>query len=269
MVVAITGASAGIGKALAEQLSARGARLALCARRLERVEELNRALGGKHLAVRADVAERAECEAFVAATLDRFGRIDTLVCNAGYGSYKLAWQMPPDEVRRMFAVNVFGTTDCIHAAVPAMLRQDPREGVRGQLVLVSSAAARRGVPYLGPYAATKAAQLSLAEALRVELRAQRIAVSSVHPIMTQTEFGTVAEAGGDVKLPRTLGTSQTVDHVARAMVRAIESPRPEVWPHWPTRLALGIAAVMPRVADRIMKRYLRQVEAANDPGRGA
>ncbi|MEO6437195.1 MAG: SDR family NAD(P)-dependent oxidoreductase, partial [Tepidisphaeraceae bacterium] len=168
MVVAITGASAGIGKALAEQLSAGGARLALCARRVEKLEELNRALGCGHLIVKTDVAERADCEAFVAKTIERFGRIDTLVANAGYGLYRLTHEMDGDDVRRMFATNVFGTTDLIHAAVPHMMKQDFRLGdkVRGQIMIVSSAAARRGVPYLGPYAATKAAQLSIAEALR-------------------------------------------------------------------------------------------------------
>jgi short-subunit dehydrogenase len=264
MVVAITGASAGIGKALAEQLAARGARLALCARRVEKLEAFNAALGGGHLIARADVAEPADCEAFVAATLERFGRIDTVVCNAGYGLYRLAADFSGDEVRRMFATNVFGTTDVIHAAVPAMRRQEPRDRWRGQLMIVSSAAARRGVPYLGPYAATKAAQLSLAEALRVELRPERIAVTSVHPIMTGTEFGRVAEASSDIKLPRHLGPTQTVAHVARKMVAAIETPRPEVWPHQPTRLGLTLATLFPRLADRVMGRYYRHVREANE-----
>src|SRR5687768_14543730 len=121
MVVVITGASAGIGRTLAEQLAARGAKLALAARRVKKLEELNRALGGAHLTFRADVSIRDDCEALIAAAIDHFGRIDTLVCNAGYGSYKLVSDTSPDEVRRMFATNVFGTTDCIHAALPHML----------------------------------------------------------------------------------------------------------------------------------------------------
>ena len=132
-------------------------------------------------------------------------------------------------------------------------------------MIVSSAAGRRGVPYLGPYAATKAAQLSLAEALRVELRPDRIAVTSVHPIMTSTEFGQVAEASSGVSLPREMGPTQTVEHVARKMVAAIERPRPEVWPHQPTRVALAFAALFPRVADKIMATYFRRVQAENQP----
>jgi len=263
MVVAITGASAGIGQTLARQLDARGARLALCARRLDRLEALNRELGSRHLVMRVDVASPADCAMFVRGTIEHFGRLDTLVANAGYGQYRLTHEMSGEDVRKMFATNVFGTTDLIHAAVPHMLTQDPRDGVRGQVMIVSSAAARRGVPYLGPYAATKAAQLSIAEALRVELRGRGVAVTSVHPVMTTTEFGDVAEFGGDVKLPRMRGPRQTVDHVARAMLRAIERPKPEVWPHQFTRVQLAFAALFPRVADFIMAKYHQGVEEAN------
>ena len=263
MIVAITGASAGIGRSLAEQLDARGARLALCARRLDRLEELNRAMGDRHLILRADVASPADCALFVGRALEHFGRLDTLVANAGYGQYRLTHEMSGDDVRKMFATNVFGTTDLIHAAVPHMLKQEPRDGVRGQVMVVSSAAARRGVPYLGPYAATKAAQLSIAEALRVELRDRGIAVTSVHPVMTKTEFGTVAETGGTIKLPRHSGPATTLERVVATMIRAIERPKPEVWPHQWTRVQLAFAALFPGTADVIMDRYRRQVDRAN------
>jgi len=264
MVVAISGASAGIGKALAEQLAARGAKLALCARRVERLEEMCRTFGGNHLCVRADVAVTADCQLFIFRALEHFGRIDTLVCNAGYGMYKRTHEFTPQEMRAMFATNVFGTTDLIHAAVPAMEKQSPRDGkLRGQIMIVSSAAARRAPPFLGPYSATKSAQLSLAEALRVELRPLRIAVTSVHPIMTKTEFGQVAEGRGDVKLPRSGRASQSVDHVALRMIAAIEKPTTEVWPHRLSRLALVMAGLFPRLADRALSKYRRNIEAEN------
>jgi short-subunit dehydrogenase len=263
MVVAITGASAGIGRELAQQLDARGARLALCARRLDRLEELNRTMGNRHFLMRTDVASATDCGMFVLRTLEHFGRIDTLVANAGYGQYRLTHEMSGDDVRNMFATNVFGTTDLIHVAVPHMLKQPPRDGVRGQVMIVSSAAARRGVPYLGPYAATKAAQLSIAEAMRVELKDNGIAVTSVHPVMTKTEFGDVAETAGDVKLPRMRGPRQTVDHVARKMLAAIERPKPEVWPHQFTRIQLAFAMLFPRVADFVMAKYHQSVVEAN------
>jgi len=103
MVVIITGASAGIGRALAENLSGRGARLVLAARRLERLEELNHSLGGKHLCVRTDVSRREECENLIAAAASRLGRIDTLVCNAGYGILR-----PVAETTPQSPINPYG-----------------------------------------------------------------------------------------------------------------------------------------------------------------
>lgn len=264
MVVVITGASAGIGKALAEELSARGAKLALAARRADRLEELNRALGNRHLCHRTDVSVRQECEALVSAAVAQFGRIDTLVCNAGYGILRPVAETTPEQMQDIFQTNVFGTVDCVRAAVPHMLRQETVgeasarsvEPCRGQVMVVSSAVARRGLPYFGAYSATKAAQLSLAEAMRVELRPQRIAVTSVHPIGTDTEFGDAAyrRAGGG-RIARIRGEfRQTARAVALAMVRAIERPRPEVWPARPSRWALGVATLMPRFVDRVMAR---------------
>src|SRR3954463_8648405 len=118
MVVVITGASAGIGRALGEQLAAGGGKLVLPARRIERLEELNCALGGGHLCVRTDVSRREGCEALIARAAEHFGRIDTLVCNAGYGTIRTVAEMTPDEMHQIFATNVFGTVDCVRAAVP-------------------------------------------------------------------------------------------------------------------------------------------------------
>jgi len=254
MVVIITGASAGIGRALAENLSGRGARLVLAARRLDRLEELNRALGGRHLCVRTDVSRREECEGLIIAAADHFGRIDTLVCNAGYGILRPVAETTPQQMQDIFQANVFGTVDCVRAAVPHMLKREPAGGWRGQVMIVSSAVARRGIPYFGAYSATKAAQLALAEAMRVELRPRGIAVTSVHPIGTDTEFGEAAErrAGGG-RIGRVPGeVRQSAGRVARAMARAIERPVPEVWPFAPSRWALSLATLVPRLVDRVM-----------------
>jgi short-subunit dehydrogenase len=275
MVVAISGASAGIGRELAMRLGdcEPNAKVALCARRTDRFaifEEMNHDLchpnGMPFLCLRADVSRTEDCEMFIARAIEHFGRLDTLVCNAGYGMYKKTADFTPAEMREMFATNVFGTTDLIRVAVGAMAKQQPRPGEkwRGQIMIVSSAAARRGVPFLGPYSATKAAQLSIAEALRVELRPLRIAVTSVHPIMTKTEFGSAAESKpGSAKLPRGERFTQTVEHVVKRMIKAIERPIPEVWPHRPSRWALGMAALFPRMADRMMGKYASDIEREN------
>ncbi len=255
MVVVITGASAGIGKALAEILHPRGAKLVLAARRLDRIEELNRALGGNHLALQTDVADPAQCASLVRRTVEHFGRLDTLVCNAGYGVLRPVAESSADEILQLFQTNVFGTTDCIRPAVPVMKFQEIRGGWRGQLMLVSSAVARRGLPYFGVYSATKAAQLSLAEALRVELKPDRIAVTSVHPIGTETEFGEAAKKAGNNAsgIQKINGeVRQSAETVARKMLKAIEEPRPEVWPFAPSRWGLSAATLVPGLVDRVM-----------------
>jgi uncharacterized protein len=274
MVVVITGASAGIGKALAEALHPRGARLVLAARRLDRIEALNRQLGGNHLVIQTDVADCSQCEALIHQTVEHFGRLDTLVCNAGYGVLRPVADSSPDEIQRMFQTNVFGTTDCVRAAVPVMRRQEPAGGWRGQLMIVSSAVARRGLPYFGVYSATKAAQLSLAEALRVELHPDRIAVTSVHPVGTETEFGEAARIAGNNKegIQRISGeVRQSAETVAKRMVRAMEYPRPEVWPFPPSRFALGVATLVPGLVDRVMAKRVVPGDVTDIPsptGRG-
>jgi NADP-dependent 3-hydroxy acid dehydrogenase YdfG len=263
MVVVITGASAGIGKALAEALHARGAKLALAARRLDRIEALNQQLGGGHLVVQADVSDQAQCESLIQRTADRFGRLDTLVCNAGYGILRPVARSTREEILQMFATNVLGTTDCVYAAVPIMKAQEPSGGWRGQVMMVSSIVARRGIPFYGVYSATKAAQLSLAEALRVELRRDQIAVTSVHPIGTETEFGDAGRkaAGHNLAIKQIRGEyRQTAETVALKMVRGIEKPRPEVWPFELSRYGVGLATLVPGFVDRLVSKRVSPEE---------
>lgn len=238
--------------------------LAMSARREDRLTALNQSLGGKHLVVPADVSRQADCFKLIETTLQRFGRIDTLVCNAGYGFYAAMKDTPPERIRAIFETNVYGTTDCIAAALPTMLGQPVRDGYRAQVMIVSSFVARRSVPCLGPYAATKAAQLSIAESLRVELRDKQIAVTTVHPIMTHTEFGVAAEAMGEIKLPRDGDAmTQTVEHVVGLMMAGIRKPRAEVWPSRPSRWVAGLGTLFPGLMDRGMLKYFRNLQRAN------
>ena len=198
-------------------------------------------------------------------TFDHFGRLDTLVCNAGYGLVRGMGEMTADEARDIFRTNVFGTTDCIATAVPRMRGQSERDGVRGQVVIVSSAAARRGLPYFGAYSATKAAQLSLAEALRVEEKPRGIAVTSVHPVGTKTDFFDTAEerSGQKINLPGRSPFQQTAAQVAAAMLKAVEKPRPEVWPLRIARYGLSFSTLFPGMTDRAMRKARDQIAAEN------
>jgi short-subunit dehydrogenase len=271
MVTVITGASSGIGRALAMDLAGRGGRLVLAARRLDRLEELARDLGGEHCCVAADVSRPDDCRRIIAMAIEKFGRLDTIVCNAGYGFARPFDAMSEEDIRHIFDTNLFGTIECCRRAVLAMKNQEPRNGFRGQLMIVSSACARRGLPYFSTYAATKAAQLSLAEGLRIELKPFAIAVTSVHPVRCQTEFfSTANDLSGMDPAALAEGSKQSPSAVAASMVRAIEKPRGEVWPKALSRLSLSIAVAIPAAVDRVMcgirDRMLREHENKSGSG---
>ena len=253
MVTVITGASSGIGRALAVDLAARGATLVLAARRLGKLQEAARMCSGEHLCISADVSCPQDCRRIIDAAIEKYGRIDTLVCNAGFGFARPFDAMTEEDIRKIFDANLFGTINCCQAAVSQMKQQSPRDGFRGQLMIVSSACARRGLPFFSTYAATKAAQLSLAEGLRIELKPSQIAVTSVHPVLCETDFFTTAnDLSGMSPAALAHGAKQSPQVVARRMVAGIEKPVRELWPKKMSRLSLLIATALPGVVDKVM-----------------
>jgi short-subunit dehydrogenase len=260
MVTVITGASSGIGRALAINLAASGGRLVLGARRLDRLQALQREIGDDHWCRRIDVSCPENCNQIVSAAVEKFGRLDTVVCNAGFGFARALDSMSADDIRRIFDTNLFGTIECCRNAIAIMKRQELRDGFRGQLMIVSSACALRGLPYFSHYAATKAAQLSLAEGLRIELKPFDIAVTSVHPMLCETDFfSTANNLSGMNPAALAQGGKQSPQYVADRMARAIERPRRELWPKPMSRLSLHIAAMMPGVVDKVMGRIRDQL----------
>jgi len=255
VVVAITGASAGIGRATALALARRGSSLALCARRedvLDAVGEEVRRLGGQALVVAADVSHEADMNRFVARTVEHFGRLDVMICNAGFGIYGTIDQIAAADMRRLIDVNYMGTYHAARAALPVFRRQ-----AAGHVVIVSSIVGKRGVPYVGAYAATKFAQVGLAECLRAELVGTDIHVTVVYPISTETEFFQVMtrESGHPT---RAAGPRQSAERVADAIARAIERPTPEVYPYRLAKWLAIINAVAPGLSDRLVKRWGRK-----------
>jgi short-subunit dehydrogenase len=253
--IAITGASSGIGRATALRFARSGHAIALAARRLDRLEavanEIRRA-GGQALPIAADVTREADMQSLVERSLEHFGRLDVLVCNAGYGLYGAIDQIPPARMRQIHEVNYMGTWHAISAALPVFRRQGT-----GHIVVVSSIVGRRGVPYMGAYSATKFAQVGLAECLRAELRGTGIHVTVVYPISTETEFFQVMTAESGFAT-RASGPRQPPEDVAEAIHRAVARPVPEVYPYRKAKWLAVIAAVAPSFADGLVQKWGRK-----------
>ncbi len=259
MRVAITGASAGIGRALAVALARQGAHLALAGRNQEALDALLAELGGGHRIWRCDVAVEADCVRFITEAHAALGGIDTLACNAGIGLFRRIADTTTAEWRQVLDTNLLGTTACMAAAIPLMRVQPLRDGWRGQIMITSSVLALRGLPDYGAYCASKAAQLMVAQAARVELAADRIAVTSVHPARTVTGFNAAAERLSNRRktAPSRFEPGHTPEAVAAAMVAAMTRPRPEVWPRLGSRSVFHLLAWWPRLADAILARHKR------------
>lgn len=216
-VAAITGASAGIGAAAARALTAEGAAVVLGARRTDRTEQLAAELGERATAVEMDVRRPEDAARLVESALERFGRLDALVANAGIGAYGGIMDLSDEQLREMMDTNIAGTVWPIRAVVPHFL-----EAGGGDIVIVASVAGLRGAGDEAVYAATKFAQVGLAGALDRELRRQNIRVTTISPGGTATEF-----AMGAGRTPDMPGLAEMLrpEDVAAAVVTVLRQPK--------------------------------------------
>ena len=185
-VALVTGASSGIGEATAVALAAEGAKVAVAARRVDRLEALAKRIeadGGEALVVEADVADEAQARAMVAATKERFGRLDILVNNAGVMLLGPIVGADPEDWRRTLSVNVLGLMYATHAALPLLLDQGG-----GDVVNLSSVAGRTARAGAGVYNASKWAVNAFSESLRQEVTARHVRVTLVEPGAVVTEL---------------------------------------------------------------------------------
>jgi len=227
-VVAITGATAGIGRAAARQLVAKGAKVALGGRRSERLDELVAELGADNaVGVVMDVRVPADNARLVAAAVEKWGRLDSVVPNAGIGMYGGILDKTDDELAEMMDTNYAGTVWTVRAAVPTLL-----EAGGGDIVIVSSVAGFRGGEDEAVYAGTKHAQVGLAGSLDRELREKGIRVTLICPAGTATEF---AVGAGRVEDDPRFANWLTAEDVAHAIVSTLEQPRSlrtAIWTLW-------------------------------------
>jgi short-subunit dehydrogenase len=258
-VVVVTGASQGIGKALALGLAPQRLRLVLAARdeaALNAVAAECRARGAEALVVRTDVADEASCRALVERAVRDFGGIDVLVNNAGMGMlarFEDVTDLSPYE--RLMRVNYLGSVYPTFYALPHLRRS------RGQIVAVSSLAGLSGVPMRTAYAATKHAQIGFFDSLRVELRGTGVDVTVVCPYWVRSEIRRRA-AGPDGK---TVGASpvredevMTAEECARLMVRAMERRQRLLVMTFRGKLGRWVKLVAPALVDRMSAAAVRK-----------
>jgi uncharacterized protein len=244
--VLVTGASRGIGEAIARAFAKRGATLGLLARRREPLDELAAQLSGEgHVPLVADVTDPDA----VAAAVKEFGDVDVVVANAGITHYRPFAQLPLDEARHMNDVNWLGTIYTVWAALPGML-----ERRRGHIVIVSSGGGVRGFPSAAVYNGTKSAQRGFAEALRHELNGTGVSVTTVYPgeIATSLHDHELDHMPDWYRLDRRAPAGPLGEQVAEAVVN---DQRELFYP--PLVRMLRIAnGISPRLGDLVLRRIL-------------
>lgn len=253
-VVVITGASRGIGAAVAVAAAEKGARLGLIARSRSDLESVLASAGGNGAIAVADAADRSALTSAIGALQGELGPVDVLVANAGVGAYGAFADIDPAVIEELVRVNVVGTMDAIRAVVPTMISRKT-----GHIVTIGSIAGRIGGPFEAVYSATKFATVGLTEALYVELSPHGIGVSLVNPGPVRTEFFDARGHGYDRARPKQV-TAQTV---AADVIRAVEAGRTETYVPRQLRPAVVARHVAPPLYRWGVKHSFRRELAAD------
>jgi len=216
-VAVVTGGSAGIGRATARELLAAGARVVLGARRRDRLEAIEAEFPGQAVAVEMDVRSPDQCRRLVSTAVERFGRLDSLIANAGIGMYGGILDRTDDELQTMMRTNIEGTVWSARTAVRYF-----RAAGAGDIVIVASVAGLRGGADEAVYAATKFAQVGFAGALDREVRTDGIRVTAICPAGVETEF---ALGAGRTEGDPALADYLRPEDVAYAITTVLGQPR--------------------------------------------
>ena len=264
--ILITGASQGIGQALAVTAAARGARVLAAARNaglLAQLAEQVRARGGTIETVQCDITGPADRQKLADAAVQRFGGLDILVNNAGIGATGHFADVGAERVRAIFEVNFFGLTETTRVFLPLL-----KQGNRPAIVNISSIAGKRGIPARSEYSASKFAVQGFSEALRAELAKDGIDVLVVCPGLTQTNFSqNMIEQKALVPLDHMRGMSS--EQVAERTLRAIENGHNETILTFKGKLIVLVSRFLPWFADFFTRRKIRELFQAEIAARRA
>jgi short-subunit dehydrogenase len=234
-VVFITGASSGIGEALAIEFAKRGAALGLLARREDVLKDLVakvESAGGKALALPADVTDASAVKEAAERLKEKFGRIDVLIVNAGIGGTSDTRAMDVDHITKIIKTNLIGAVNSVAAVVPTMLDQQS-----GHIVAISSLAGYRGLPKSSAYCASKAGMTAFFESVRVDLMGSGVDVSTISPGFIKTSL----TSGRANKMPYLMELEDGV----KKIMRAIEKRKKFYAFPWQLATLVRVALVFP------------------------
>jgi len=252
-VVVITGASSGIGEQSAEEFAKLHGDIILVSRNEEKLEEIAKRLSKYHAKVfvhTCDVSKKDQVEAMGKIILEKFGTVDVLVNNAGFGIHNTVNNITIEEMESQMMTNFFGMMYCTKTFLPKMLEQRS-----GHIVNVASVAGSIGIPGMASYCASKFAMLGFSESLSHELKGTGVGITVVSPIMVRTNFFNHKSFGN---MPRYSSTSLSPKTVANAVVRAASSPRLEIVVPQFVRLAIWIKQTLPYLINPIIGGIFRK-----------
>jgi NAD(P)-dependent dehydrogenase (short-subunit alcohol dehydrogenase family) len=255
-VVVITGASMGIGEAIAKLFSDHGASIVFSSRELARAEAARARVGRpqQSLAVACDVCDPGQISALLRAALERFGRVDIWVNNAGFGLADSIERMDRQAYRRMFETNLFGAIEAMQQVIPVMRRQGS-----GCIINISSVAGHIAIPYMGAYGATKRALNAISRAARLELEGSGVSVVNICPGYVRTDFGKNVVRGAEAfRITPQVQRGITAERVAQAVLRAYQCDITETVVPWHNRIFIGLAFLAPFVVNYALRRLVKE-----------
>lgn len=245
-VVVVTGASSGIGRAVALEAASQGARLFLLARHQDALLDVKanceRLSQAEATAISVDIGEVSEIEAAVEKIKTRTDRVDVLFNSAGFGDFKVFAQVPVARIQQMFAVNVLGLMVLTRELAPLLF------DCRGHIINMGSMAGKIPTPKSAIYSATKAAVIAFSDALRLELRPLHVQVTTVNPGPVKTNFFKTADKGGQY-VKKIAWLSLDAERLARRIVAAFHNSVREINAPWPMAVAARLYPLMPKVGD--------------------
>jgi NADP-dependent 3-hydroxy acid dehydrogenase YdfG len=246
-VAIVTGASSGIGRATAVALAGKGAAVVAASRNEAALKALSKEIGsagGKVVVVPTDVTDKVQVDSLIRQTLERFGRVDIVVCSAGVYMRRPVRDLSLDDIGHAMAVNFYGAVHCIHAVLPHML-----ERKSGHIVVVSSVDGKKGLPPDGAYVASKFAITGLLDVLRQELRGTGVYASTILPGRVDTPM--IAS----LKVP-SVSSKIPGERVARAVLRAIAHRKAEIIvPYLGPKTLVVLSSVSPRLGDWLVRLF--------------